>query len=257
MGSAGALFYWPGRLQRIGILALLAWALMGEPAHAQRTTIRVGYFPNVTHVHALVAQNLERHGRDWFAERLGPDAKVEWQSFNAGPSAMQAILANSLDLTYAGPNAAINAYAQSLGKEIRIVAGAVIGGSALVVQPRSHLTKPSDFIGKRIVVPEYENTQDVSARAWLAAGGVRVSESGDRRGVEVVPTPNSKQLALFELMQVDAVWTVEPWVSRLELLADGKILVEEKNGITTVLVSGSRFLNSQPELAGRFVAAHR
>ena len=91
MGSAGALLYWPGRLQRIGILALLAWALMGEPTHAQRTTIRVGYFPNVTHVHALVAQNLERHGRDWFAERLGPDAKVEWLSFNAGPSAMQAI----------------------------------------------------------------------------------------------------------------------------------------------------------------------
>ena len=105
----------------------------------------------------------------------------------------------------------------------------MIGGSALVVQPRSNLTRPSDFIGKRIAVPEYENTQDVSARAWLAAGGVRVSESSDRRGVEVVPTPNSKQLGLFELMQVDAVWTVEPWVSRLELLADGKLLVEEKN----------------------------
>ena len=75
--------------------------------------------------------------------------------------------------------------------------------------------------------------------------------------VELVPTPNSEQLALFQLKQVDAVWTVEPWVARLELLADGEILVDESNAITTVLVSSARFLTSQRSLVGRFVNAHR
>ena len=236
-------------------LALVAWVMTSNPSHAQSTTIRVGYFPNATHVHALVAQNLQRHGRDWFAERLGPDVQVEWRPFNAGPSAMRAMAAKSIDLTYAGPNSVIDAYTRSHGNDIRIVAGAVAGGSALVVQPNSDRTKPSDFRGKRIAVPEFENTQDMAARAWLAAGGVQVSSSsGD---VELVPTPNSEQLALFQLLQVDAVWTVEPWVARLEVLADGKILVEESNSITTMLVSSVQFLTSQRELARRFVTAHR
>jgi NitT/TauT family transport system substrate-binding protein len=228
---------------------------MPQPAGAQGATIRVGYFPNVTHVQALVARNFERHGRRWFAERLGPDVKVEWHAYEAGPTAMQAMFAKSLDLTYVGPSPIINAYALSRGDGIRIVAGAVSGGAALVVQPRSNLAKPSDFRGKRIATPEFGNTQDVTARAWLAAGGLRITKTGG--DAEVVPTANPAQLALFELRQVDAVWTVEPWVSRLELLADGKILVEETNEITTLLTSSEHFLNSQRDLARWFVAAHR
>ncbi|MEA3028393.1 MAG: sulfonate transport system substrate-binding protein [Alphaproteobacteria bacterium] len=237
------------------ILALMSWMAALEPGHAQGTTIHVGYFPNVTHVHAMIARNMERNGRDWFAGRLGPGIKVEWHAYKAGPAAMQAMLARSLDLTYAGPSSILSAYAASRGEEIRIVAGAVNGGSALVVQPRSNLAKAADFRGKRMATPEVGNTQDVTARAWLAAGGLRVAQRGG--DVQILPTANPDQLALFQLLQVDAVWTVEPWVSRLELLADGKILVEEKDEITTLLASSVHFLSSQRDLARRFVAAHR
>src|SRR5665213_3100612 len=237
------------------ILVLVSWLAMLQPTHAQGSIIRVGYFPNVTHAQALVARNFERHGRDWFAPRLGAGVKVEWHAHNAGPSALQAVLSNSLDLTYAGPSSVIGAYVQLHGQDIRIVAGAVNGGSALVVQPRSNLAKPDDFRGKRIATPEFGNTQDVAARAWLTAGGLLITKNGG--DAEVLPTPNPYQLALLALMQIDAVWTVEPWVSRLELLADGKVLIEEKNTITTLLVSSTRFLTSKPDLARRFVAAHR
>jgi NitT/TauT family transport system substrate-binding protein len=44
-------------------------------------------------------------------------------------------------------------------------------------------------------------------------------------------------------------------VSRLETEAGGKILVEETDSVTTVLVSGVKFL-SRRDLARRFVAAH-
>jgi NitT/TauT family transport system substrate-binding protein len=236
-------------------LALLAWVVTSQPPRDQRTTIRVGYFSNATHVHALVVQNMQRHGRNWFAASLGPDVQVEWQSYNAGPSAMRAMTAKSIDLTYAGPGPVIDAYTQSRGEGIRILAGAVYGGSALVVQPNSKLAKPSDFRGKRVAVPEFENTQDIAARAWLAAGGVRINPSGGE--VELVPTPNFEQLTLFQWLRVDAAWTVEPWVSRLELLADAKILVEESNSVTAVLASSAQFLTSQRDLARRFVTAHR
>jgi NitT/TauT family transport system substrate-binding protein len=212
-------------------------------------------FPNITHVQALVGRALERQGRSWFAERLGPGVKVEWYAYNAGPSAMEAIFANSLDLTYVGPNPALNAYARSRGNEIRVIAGAVNGGSALVVQPDGALAQPADFRGKRIATPQFGNTQDVAARAWLAAGGLRITQTGG--DTQVVPTSNPDQLSLFQSKQLDAVWTVEPWVSRLETEAGGRVLVEEKQAITTMLVSSAAFLAKNRDLARRFVAAHR
>src|SRR5215831_3180610 len=188
---------------------------------AAADTIRVGHFPNVTHVQGLVAQHLSRTGRGWFEQRLGPDVKIEWYIYNAGPSAMEAILADSIDLTYVGPSPALNAYTKSNGEEIRIVAAAAAGGAALIVQGDSNLKAPADFRGKTI------------------------------------PTPNPDQLALFKSRKLDAVWTVEPWVSRLERDAGGKVLVEQSKDSITVLVSGVKFLKTKRDLAAKFVRAHR
>jgi NitT/TauT family transport system substrate-binding protein len=165
------------------------------------------------------------------------------------------VFARSIDLTYVGPNPAVNAYVRSQGAEVRVVAGAVNGGSALVVQGDSTLAKPADFRGKRIATPQFGNTQDVAARAWLAEGGLRIRQGGG--DAQVIPTENPDQLSLFKSRDLDAVWTVEPWVSRLETEAGGKVLVEEKTALTTVLVARAVFLQDQRELVRRFVAAHR
>lgn len=218
-------------------------------------TIRVGHFPNVTHVQGLVAQHLTRTGHGWFEERLGKDVKIEWYIYNAGPSAMEAILADSIDLTYVGPSPTLNAYSRSRGEEIRIIAGAAAGGAALVVQPESGLTKPADFRGKTIATPQLGNTQDVACRAWLADGGLKITQTGG--DAFIVPTPNPEQFALFQSKKLDAVWTVEPWVSRLERDAGGKVLVEQPKESITVLVSGVKFLKTKRELARKFAQAHR
>ena len=239
-------------------LLFVAVSLLGvevSAAFAQPLTVRVGHFPNITHVQALVARNFERHDASWFAPRLGPGVKLEWYAYNAGPSAMEAIFAGSLDLAYVGPNPAINAYARSGGREVRVIAGAVNGGSALVVQPDENLAAPSDFRGKRIATPQFGNTQDVAARAWLVSGGLRITQTGG--DAQVLPTENPDQLALFMTRQLDAVWTVEPWVSRIELEAGGKVLVEENDAVTTLLVARAGFLAAHPEVVRAFAAAHR
>jgi NitT/TauT family transport system substrate-binding protein len=249
-------FFGPNRVTRrqLAGLVLGAGLCASGPSLAQPTTLRIGHFPNITHAQALVARALARDGHDWFAPRLGPDVKIEWYSYNAGPSAMEAVFANSIDLTYVGPSPALNAFFRSRGEEIRVVAGAVKGGSALVVQGDSTLSKPQDFKGKRIATPQFGNTQDVAARAWLAAGGLRITQTGG--DAQVVPTQNPDQLALFKSKQLDAVWTVEPWISRLEMDAGGKVLVNETDAVTTVLVSSRKFLSEHADLVKRFVAAH-
>lgn len=248
---------WRTGRARLGlrVLAAIVLAAGGSwPAHAQ-LVLRFGHFPNITHVQALVAHNMSRHGHGWFEQRLGPGVKIEWYIYNAGPSAMEALFAKSLDVTYVGPNPAINAYAKSGGKDIRIVAGAVDGGAALVVQGGSALKTAADFRGKKIATPQFGNTQDVAARAWLGRGGLKITQTGG--DAQVIPTRNPDQLSLFKQKQLDAVWTVEPWVSRLVLEAGGTVLVDDRDAITMVLVARAEFLAGHRDILRKIVDANR
>ena len=230
------------------VAAFVAASVSGE------TKIRVGHFPNVTHAQGVVAHALSRQGKGWFEQRLGADVKIDWFVYNAGPSAMEAIFARSIDLTYVGPGPALNAYTKSKGEEIRLIAGAANGGAGLIVQPDQNLKAPADFRGKRIATPQLGNTQDISCRAWLTEGGLKITQLGG--DAQVLPTQNADQLGLFKTKKVDGVWTVEPWLSRLEQEAAGKVIVEEKDVATTVLVSSVKFLNERREVAKKFCQAH-
>lgn len=223
-------------------------------AAGEKQVLRVGYFPNVTHAQGVIGSDSTRQGSGWFEERLGPDVEVQWYSFNAGPSAMEAIFAGSIDLTYVGPNPSLNAYMRSRGNEIRVLAGAALGGAALVVRKDLALNSPADFKGLRIATPQLGNTQDIAARAWFGKNGLRVMLTGG--DVFVIPTRNPDQLSLFQTNRLDGVWTVEPWVSRLLLEANGRIYLEQPDAVTTLLVSSVRLLRERPELAQRFREAH-
>ena len=240
-------------MKTIRLLLLAVLCPIGSTVSAE-TKLRVGHFPNITHAQALVAHNLSRQGKGWFEEKLGGGVKIEWFVYNAGPSAMEAIFAKSIDLTYVGPGPALNAYTKSNGAEIRLIAGAANGGAALVVQPDQNLTAAADFRGKKIATPQLGNTQDISCRAWLIAGGLKITQLGG--DAQVLPTQNPDQLSLFSQKKVDAVWTVEPWVSRLERESGGKVLVDERDVATTVLVSSAQFLSGQRDLAKKFAEAH-
>lgn len=240
-------------MRSIYSLLLLCTAWLTNTASAE-TVLRVGHFPNITHAQALVAHNLSRQGKGWFEEKLGGGIKIEWFVYNAGPSAMEAIFAQSIDLTYVGPGPALNAYTKSNGAEIRLIAGSANGGAALVVHSDQNLKAPADFRGKKIATPQLGNTQDISCRAWLMAGGLKITQLGG--DAQVLPTQNPDQLALFQQKKVDAVWTVEPWVSRLERESGGKVLVDERDVATTVLISSAKFLSQQRELAKKFAEAH-
>ena len=219
------------------------------------TVIRIGGFPNVTHVQALVARNMTRNGNGWF-ERYLPGYTVEWYTYNAGPTAMEAIFGRTVDLTYVGPSPALNAYAVAAGREVRLLAGAVNGGSALMVAPESGITQPSDFKGRTIATPQLGNTQDVACRAWLSRNGLRntLEGAGDCR---VSPTPNAMQLQLMKQGDIAGCWTVEPWVSVLEKMADARPMVEEPNVVTTVLVGRVGWLRRHSKEAAAIMQAHK
>jgi NitT/TauT family transport system substrate-binding protein len=216
--------------------------------------IRFGHFPNITHAQGVIAHALSRQGKGWFEERLGPGIEIQWFTYNAGPSAMEAVFAGSLDITYVGQGPALNAHFKSNGEEIRVISGAANAGAALVVKADSPIKAPANFRGKKIATPQMGNTQDISCRAWLKAQGFNVTQTGG--DVIVLPTANPDQLGLFQSGGVDAVWTVEPWVTRLEREAQARIFLEDKDIITTWLVSSAKFLSGHRDFAKKIAAAN-
>jgi len=243
------------KLQKIAAFIGAALLCANTVSAQEKVTVRFGHFPNITHAQGVVAHAFSREGKGWFEQRLGPNVEIQWFTYNAGPSAMEAIFAGSLDLTYVGQGPALNAHLKSNGEEIRILAGAANGGAALVVRSNGPLKKAADFRGKKIATPQLGNTQDISCRAWLKAQGFKVTQTGG--DVMVLPTANPDQLALFQSGGVDAVWTVEPWVTRLESDAKAKVFLEDTNVITTWLASSVKFLNAHRDLAKKVVNANK
>src|SRR2546428_13923105 len=176
----------------VGVFALCFQSAVAQ----EKTVIRFGHFPNITHAQGVIAHALTRQGKGWFEQRLGPSVEIQWFPYNAGPSAMEAIFAGSLDLTYVGQGPALNAHFKSDGGEIRVISGAANAGAALVVKADSPIKAPADFRGKKIATPQLGNTQDISCRAWLKAQRVNVTQTGG--DVIVVPTNNPDPLALFQ-----------------------------------------------------------
>ena len=242
-----------------GALAALAllFAGCGKNNAGDQSVLRVGYFPNVTHAQGVIGATLtaEKKSGGWFEQRLGNGVTVQWFAYNAGPAAMEAIIAGSIDMTYVGPNPALNVYFRSRGGEIRVIADAANGGAALLVRPGANINSPGDFRGKTVATPQFGNTQDIAARVWLKAHGFLVTQSGG--DVSVLPTANPDQLMLFKQGDIDAVWTVEPWVSRIEREAGGKVFLEQDDAITTILVASVAALKNKRPLVEKFLQAHR
>jgi NitT/TauT family transport system substrate-binding protein len=242
-------------------IKVILWLTMGLrvclPVWGQRTanTIRVGAFPNLTHSQPMVGK-----ANGFFERALGPGVKVEWKTFNAGPAAIEALFAGAIDMTYIGPNPAIQGYVRSNGEALRIIAGATSGGAALVVRSDSGIQKPEDFHGRKVASPQQGNTQDVALRAWLRAHGMKSLDKGG--DVQVIPMANPDQLTLFLKKELDAAWAPEPWATRLIREGNGRLFLDERDlwpqgrFITCHLIVSTKFLDDNPELVKKWLRAH-
>jgi NitT/TauT family transport system substrate-binding protein len=243
-------------MKRLLLIVLAAsWAGFGPAqAHAQTTVIRVGAFPNITHAQAMVGK-----GNGWFEKAMGPNVKIEWKTFNAGPSAIEALFAGAIDMAYIGPNPTISGYVRSQGEALKVVAGAASGGASLIVRNDAGINKPEDFNGKRVATPQLGNTQDVALRAWLLAHGMKPVNKGGT--VQILPMANPDQLNLFLKKDLDAAWAPEPWATRLIREGNGRLFLDERTlwpdgqfVITNVIVS-TKFLQQHRDVVKNWIRA--
>lgn len=205
--------------------------------------VRIGYLPNVTHATPLVGV---RDG--FFARELGGTG-VSDVVFNAGPSLIEALNADAVDIGWIGPSPIINGYARAGGGNLRVISGSASGGVRLVVRPE--IASARDLRGRRIASPQLGNTQDVALLTWLADQGLRVDPRSGRGDVSVVRTANAETPSAYRTGAIDGAWAPEPTAAKL--VAEGaKVLLEESD-----LWPGGTFATTNVVVSQRFLAEHR
>ena len=216
--------------------------------------LRVGYFANINHAQAVIGI-----GNGDFQNGLG-NVRIESQVFNAGPSAIEALVANRIDVAYVGPNPAINGYLKSDGQALRVIAGASSGGAVFVIRNDSGINDVHDFAGKKFASPQLGNTQDVALRSYLLKNGYKTSENGG--SVTIIPAKTADIVTMMTKRDIDGAWVPEPWGTMLAKQANGKIFLDERdlwpNGAfaTALVVVRTDYLNSHPDVIQKFLEAH-
>lgn len=208
-------------------------------------SVKIGYFGNLTHATALVANQ-----KGYFQKELGA-TQPKYQIFNAGPSEIEALNSGSIDIGWIGPSPAINGYTKSAGKNLRIIGGSASGGVKLVVNPKKIKTL-KDVKGKKIATPQLGNTQDVAFLNWAAEQGYKVDLQSGKGDVSVVRTDNKITPDAYKSGSIDGAWVPEPTASKL-VAEGGKVLLDERDlwpdkkfVITNIIVS-QKFLKEHPK----------
>ncbi|MCB2295634.1 aliphatic sulfonate ABC transporter substrate-binding protein [Clostridium algoriphilum] len=225
-----------------------------KKVETEAVNVRVGYFPNITHSQALVGKE-----QGSFQNAIGKMNKIDWKLFNAGPAEIEALFAGAIDIGYIGPGPAINGYAKSKG-DIQIIAGATDAGAIFVSRKGVVIKNLKDLSGKKITVPQFGSTQDLTLRNILSENGLKDKTKGGT--VEVRQAANADTLTLLQKGEIDAAIVPEPWGSRLIKEAQANIILDYKDVFrdgkytTAVVVVRTEFLKDHPQIIEDFIKNH-
>lgn len=137
-----------------------AAASSGTSKKLSASTVKIGYFANLTHATPLVGLK-----EGFFADELGSGTTIKESVFNAGPAEIEALNAGSIDIGWIGPSPAVNGWTKSGGKSLKIISGSASGGVKLVVNPEK-ITSLKDVKGKKIATPS-----SATPRTWPSSTG--------------------------------------------------------------------------------------
>ncbi|HET8858135.1 MAG TPA: ABC transporter substrate-binding protein [Nitrososphaeraceae archaeon] len=217
--------------------------------------LKIGYFPNINHAQAVIGI-----GNGDFKKNLGENVEIKPFVFNAGPSAIEALFAKQVDVTYVGPNPAINGYVISEGKDVRVISGATSGGAVFVIREDTGINSPTDFANKKFASPQLGNTQDVALRNYLLEHGYKTVENNGN--VQILPAKNADILTLFLKKDIDGAWVPEPWGERLIKEANGKLFLDERDlwpdgkFVTGLIIVRTDYLQNNPDVIEKLLKAH-
>jgi len=240
----------------LGILLAALLLCTGCKKEKESTTsVKIAYFPNITHSQALIMKD-----QGSLEKKLGDECDVSWVSFNAGPAEVEAMFAGEVDLGYIGPVPAMNAYVKSQG-DVNIIANACNAGAVFIKSKNADINSIADLNGKTVAIPQLGNTQHLCLLNLLKENGLSAKSDGGT--VEVVAVANADLQGLLEQGEIDAALVPEPWGSILEKQCSAKLLLDYDevfmNGQypTAVVMVNHDFYKDHPDIVASFLEVHK
>ncbi|PLS16082.1 aliphatic sulfonates ABC transporter substrate-binding protein [Bacillus sp. M6-12] len=237
----------------VGILSGCAQSGKEEGKESGDKTVKIGYFPNLTHIATIVA--LEK---GYFQDEFGKDVKIETKTVSNGGLFMEAMATKAIEVGTVGPGPLLNFYVKN--KEYNLISGAVNGGAVLVAGGDTNIKDIKDLDGKKVAIPVIGSTQDVMLRKALQEAKLKPTTNGGT--VELYAAAPADTASLFVQKSVDAAATQEPWGYVLENQAKGKLLLNwdefawGKESTNTVVAARKDFLEKDG-LAESYLKAHK
>ncbi len=243
--------------RKIGIVVMIVLTLViaacGQASlEKKEKTVKIGYFPNLTHVATIVG--LEK---GYFKEAFGEEVEIETKTVNNGGLFMEAMATGAIDVGTVGPGPLLNHYVKD--PNYFIISGAVNGGAVLVGSKHSQIKELGDLDGKKIAIPVIGSTQDVMLRKTLNEVGLKPTTNGGT--VEFMPAAPADTATLFQQESVDATATQEPWGYILETQADGELILNwdefawGKDSTNTVVAATTDFKENDSHTK-KYLSAH-
>ncbi len=236
------------------IFTLLIAFILPGCRHSDENTIRIGFFPNLTHSQAVYG-----YANGDFERAFGDQYQIKWQSFNAGPAEIEAMFAGEVDIGYIGPIPAINGYIKSSG-DLKIIAGATLNGAMLVTRKNLVINDIKELVNRTIAVPQFGNTQHLCLLNLLSANGLSTIEKGGN--VKVIESSNPDTKTLMDKGDIDAALVPEPWATRLVNEIGVNILLGSDEVWNTgeyssaVIIVSTKFYEKNKELVELFLKTH-
>lgn len=213
------------------------------------THLRIGYQPSTHQFAHITAME-----KGWWKENLakfGIEEVTDYE-FPSGPPEMTAMLAGELDIAYVGATPPITAIAEGL--DAKIVAGAQIQGSALVLRPEVPYTGPEDLRGLKIATFPPGSIQDTVLKKWLIDYGIDLDE------LEIIAMGPGDAISAIAAEAVHGVFLPEPSPSIIELEGNGRRVVNSgemwpEHACCCLVVSG-KLIREQPEMVEEIIRIH-
>jgi NitT/TauT family transport system substrate-binding protein len=208
---------------------------VGPPGTSDSGVLRLGFQVDVPDAPAIVAWQM-----GFFQQDLGR-VSLEAQPFTSPASEMAALEDGQLDAAYLDPVSAVIA-SQAVHGGLRIVAGAALGGTELVVQKT--ITRPGQLKGRKLAAPA--GAQQAAADSWLHGNGLPALTAD-----ETAPSTDAGVLQEFRSGAIAGGWEPAPLDTEMTA-AGGRVLAtaattSPPGGLPAVVLAVTdRYLTAHP-----------
>ena len=212
--------------------------------------IRFGYQPSTHQVAYMTAD-----AKGWWVEDLTPYGITSTKEylFPTGAPEMTAMLAGEIDVAYVGATPPLSAIDQGL--DAKIVAGAQVQGSDLVLGTEIPYESPQDLKGLKIATFPAGTLQDTVLRKWLIDNDIDPNED-----LTIIPMDGANAKTALASKNVDGVFLPHPNPTVIEAEGYGRVVVQSgemwaQHACCLVLVSGD-LIRNHPDLVEQIVRTH-